>query len=126
MVKGKRGIYVEAYKFAVYISIPIIASVYYSEPETQRYWADYWQFIKYPENPNTNMKEKIQAMIDERKKQEEQHKVYQQQMRDLQSAANRTTDYLEHGVDVTNEPSATTSWWKRTGRWITGTTKEEQ
>lgn len=67
MVKGKPGLYLEAWKFGVYISIPIIASVYYSNPDNQRYWADYWQFIKYPENPNTNVKEKIQELIDEKK-----------------------------------------------------------
>jgi hypothetical protein len=42
MVKGQKGLYLEAWKFAVYLAVPIVASVYYSDPDAQRYWADYW------------------------------------------------------------------------------------
>jgi hypothetical protein len=100
--------YLEAWKFGIYISIPIIASVYYSNPETQRYWADYWQFIKYPENPNTNVREKIQQLATEKGVQREQRLAYQQQLRDLQQAAERTENF--------NETEAKPSWWGRAGR----------
>ena len=42
MAKGRQGLYLEAWKFSVYLAVPILASVYYSDPDNQRYWADYW------------------------------------------------------------------------------------
>lgn len=42
MVKGRQGFYLEAWKFGVYVSLPVIASVYYANPETQKKMADYW------------------------------------------------------------------------------------
>jgi hypothetical protein len=119
MVKGKPGLYLEAWKFGVYISIPIIASVYYSNPDNQRYWADYWQFIKYPENPNTNVKEKIQELIDEKEGQREQRMAYQQQLHQLEQAANRSAKFQEEP-----ETKASPSFWKRAGRWV-GLSKQE-
>jgi hypothetical protein len=106
MVHGKKGLYLEAWKFGVYITIPIIASVYYSDPDAQRYWADYWQYIKYPENPNTNMKEKIQKLADEKGLQREQRMAYQQQIQRLQEAAERASNGEETQVD-------SPSWWRR-------------
>jgi hypothetical protein len=120
MVKGKSGLYLEAWKFGVYISIPIIASVYYSNPDNQRYWADYWQFIKYPENPNTNVKEKIQELIDEKEGQREQRMAYQEQLRQLEKAANRSASFQEEP-----EKKASPSLWKRGGRWVIGLSKQE-
>ena len=51
------------------------------------------KFIEYPENPNTNVKEKIQALADEqdesRRVQREQRLAYQAQLQELQKAAER-------------------------------------
>ena len=121
MVHGKKGLYLEAWKFGVYISIPIFASVYYSDPETQRYWADYWQYIKYPENPNTNVKEKIQQLIKEKELQRDQRLAYQQQLLRLQDAADRSSN--THKDESQDESSP--SWWRKAGRWIVGSTKED-
>lgn len=121
MVKGRKGLYLEAWKFGVYISIPIFASVYYSNPETQRYWADYWQFIKYPENPNTNVKEKIQELITQKELKAEQANVYKEQLRELQQAAERSRKFQE-------EPGngSAPSWWRRAGRWVVGSKKDAE
>jgi len=121
MVHGKKGLYLEAWKFGVYISIPIFASVYYSDPETQRYWADYWQYIKYPENPNTNVKEKIQQLIKEKELQREQRLAYQQQLLRLQDAADRTSNPQKDESQDKSSPS----WWRKAGQWIVGSTKED-
>ncbi|CAJ1949737.1 unnamed protein product [Cylindrotheca closterium] len=118
MVKGRQGLYLEAWKFSVYLAIPIVASVYYSDPETQRYWADYWQYIKYPENPNTNVKEKIQELAKEKEQTRQQRMAYKEQLRSLQEAANRTQTYSE-------ETSNDASWWRRAGRWIGGGSTEQ-
>ena len=128
MVHGRAGLYLEAWKFSVYISIPVIASVYYSNPETQKYWADYWQFIKYPENPNVNVKQQIEELIKERQKQEESSKVYQQQLQQLQQAANRSKQYEKEAAAAMKNSSSSSysevveseslSWWRRLGRWV--------
>mmetsp|Transcript_33740 Transcript_33740/g.96944 ORF Transcript_33740/g.96944 Transcript_33740/m.96944 type:complete len:123 (+) Transcript_33740:164-532(+) len=120
MVHGRKGMYLEAWKFAVYITIPIFASVYYSDPEKQKYYADYWQFIKYPENPNTNVKEQIQKLAEEKELQREQRMAYQQQLQRLQQAAERASNPQEEESDT-----QTPSWWRRAGRWIVGTKKED-
>jgi hypothetical protein len=107
MVKGRPGLYLEAWKMGVYLSIPIIASVYYSNPENQRYWADYWQFIKYPENPNTNVREKIQELATQKEQQKDQLRLYQQQLRELQHAAERAENFQEN-----TETKTSPSWWR--------------
>jgi hypothetical protein len=119
MVKGKKGLYLEAWKFSVYISLPIIASVYHSNPENQKYWADYWQFIKYPENPNTNVKQKIQELAQQKQEQREQHLAYQKQLQALQQSAERSakfgnTEKLNDNVDETQA----SSWLRRVRGWF--------
>lgn len=128
MVKGRQGLYLEAWKFSVYLGIPIIASVYYSDPDNQRYWADYWQYIKYPENPNTNVKDKIQEIAKEKEKQREQRLAYRQQLMALQASANRTNDFDKADESTSSLSSSgqeqhTTSWWRRAGGWLIGTKK---
>ena len=120
MVKGKQGLYLEAWKFSIYITIPIFASMYYSNPETQKYWADYWQFIKYPENPNVNVKEQIEELMKQRKLQEEQTKQYSKQLYNLQLSANRNKQFQKQNNDNDGNNNESISWWKRVGRWITG------
>ena len=120
MVHGRQGYYLEAWKFSLYVALPIVASVHYSNPETNKYWADYWQYIKYPENPNTNVKEKIQKLIDEKESNREQLRAYQQQLQRLQEAAERSSNMHQVVVEAESPP-----WWRRAGRWIVGSKKEE-
>lgn len=121
MVHPKSKFYLEAWKFGIYVTIPIIASIYYSDPETQRYWADYWQYIKYPENPNTNVREKIKQLAEEKELQREQRLAYQQQLQRLQQAAERASKIQEEEI-INADPIP---WWKRAGRWFAGSKKEE-
>jgi hypothetical protein len=121
MVKGRNGLYLEAWKFSVYISVPIIASVYHSNPENQKYWADYWQFIKYPENPNTNVKQKIQELAQARQEQRQQSLAYQQQLQALQQSAERSAKFssnetLSDGNVV--DRTQTSSWLRRIRGWF--------
>ena len=121
MVHGRPGMYLEAWKFGVYITVPLIASVYYSNPETQKAAADYWQYIKYPENPNTHVKEKIQELIKEKELQQEQRDAYKKQLMELQRAAERSSNYQANATsDDTAGSSNRPSWWRRAGGWITG------
>ena len=134
MARGRAGFALEAWKFSVYITIPVFASWYYSYPETQKYWADYYQYIRYPENPNTNVKQKIKELAEQKEKEREQRLAYHKQLEELQKAAERSSNYQkdkEEGEEMlsslstaaipqgdTNQNSTTSpSWW---GRWIGG------
>ena len=112
----------EAWKFAVYISIPVIASVYFSDPETQKKSADYWKFIEYPESPNTNVRQKIRELAKEKSEKNAQSLVYQKQLQELQRAAQRSSsfNYDENcdDDDSSDVPEKGKSWWGRVGRWF--------
>ena len=115
MVKGRPGFYLEAWKFGVYISIPVFASFYFSDPETIKKQADYWKFIEYPENPNTNVKQKIQEIAKEKEKQKEQRLAYQLQLQELNRSAQRSSSssssYDDESGAVPGESGK--SWWRR-------------
>ena len=87
MVHGKQGLQLEAVKFAMYLGIPILASVSFSYPSVQKYWADYFQFLKYPANPNIGMKEQYEELRQQRELQREQRQEYMNQMKRLQESA---------------------------------------
>lgn len=118
MSKGGKGLYLEAWKFGVYISIPVIASVFFTDPETLKKSADYWRFIEYPENPNTNVRQKIQELIKEKEEQKAQRMAYQEQLKELQRAAQRSSstndDYdNDDGGNSSDLPERRRSWWRR-------------
>ena len=87
MVLGKQGLRLEAVKFAMYLGIPIFASVSFSYPGVQKYWADYYQFLKYPANPNIGLKEEFEELRKQRELQHEQRRAYQDQLKRLEEAA---------------------------------------
>eukprot|EP00934_Nitzschia_sp_Nitz4_P000773 Nitzschia sp. Nitz4//scaffold152_size53828//38559//38912//NITZ4_006749-RA/size53828-processed-gene-0.74-mRNA-1//1//CDS//3329537223//773//frame0 len=117
MVHGRAGLYLEAWKFSIYLFLPIGASVYFSDPSAQKFWADYWQFIKYPENPNTHVKEKIEELVKEKELQRDQRAAYQEQLKKLQIAAERSSATMD---EDSSDSTESLSWWSKAGRWITG------
>ncbi|KAL7480586.1 hypothetical protein ACHAW6_006266 [Cyclotella cf. meneghiniana] len=105
MVLGRAGLRLEAQKFAVYLMIPITASIAYNEPAVQKWSADYFQFMKYPSNPKTNLKEEFEQIrkereeeINQRDKNKESRKVYLEQLKQLNAARSplETTDTQIH------------------------------
>lgn len=74
MVLGRAGMKLEGQKFAVYLAIPIIASIAYNEPTVQQWSADYFQFMTYPSNPKTNLKQEYEQLKKDREEQLEQEK----------------------------------------------------
>ena len=66
----------EAQKFAVYLLIPITASLAFNEPTVQKAAADYFQFMKYPSNPKTNLKDEFESL----KKQREEEIEWEKRM----------------------------------------------
>mmetsp|Transcript_4600 Transcript_4600/g.11832 ORF Transcript_4600/g.11832 Transcript_4600/m.11832 type:complete len:128 (-) Transcript_4600:424-807(-) len=118
MVKGRQGLYLEAWKFAVYVSIPVVASAYFSDPKTLKQQAEYWKFIEYPENPNTNVRQKIQKLANEKEEQREQRKAYQRQLQELQRSAARSSSASmdnERDEDPSDRDGQRTSWWRLWG-----------
>ena len=121
MVLGKEGLRLEAWKFGVYIIIPIAASIYFNNPETQRYWADYFQFLKYPANPNTNLKEQFEEMQRKAEEEREQRKAYAEQIRRLQEAAQKSRRERED-IMKAEESNEKRGWF----RWFgTGSKQQE-
>ncbi len=114
MVKGRQGLYLEAWKFGVYISIPVFASAYFSDPKTIKEQAEYWKFIEYPENPNTNVRQKIQKLAKEKEEQREQRMAYQRQLQELQrSAARSSSANIVEDEDSSDLTGRRRSWWRR-------------
>mmetsp|Transcript_1216 Transcript_1216/g.1553 ORF Transcript_1216/g.1553 Transcript_1216/m.1553 type:complete len:109 (-) Transcript_1216:198-524(-) len=106
MVLGKQGMRLEALKFSIYILIPVVASISFNNPETQKYWADYFQYLKFPANPNTNLKEQYEELAKQRALQKEQRQEYLDQMKRLQESAQKSREKSEEsGADKKN-------WWK--------------
>mmetsp|Transcript_61562 Transcript_61562/g.70740 ORF Transcript_61562/g.70740 Transcript_61562/m.70740 type:complete len:137 (+) Transcript_61562:138-548(+) len=123
--RGRQGFYLEAWKFGVYISIPVIASFYFSDPETIKEQADYWKFIEYPENPNINVRQKIQEIAKEKEKQKEQRLAYQRQLQELNTAALRSSSLNYDNTDD-DDKSSVKSWWSRLGRRFVGESSSEK
>jgi cell shape-determining protein MreC len=111
MVLGKKGLRLEAYKFLVYISIPVMASVYFNDPKKQQYWADYFQFLKYPANPNTNLKGQFEELVEQKEKEKEQRSEYAEQMRKLQESAQKSRQRREEIME--QEDTNKKQGWRR-------------
>lgn len=107
MAKGRNGFKLEAWKFGVYLAIPLAASWYYNDPVRQRETADYWQYMKYPANPNTNMKEQIEEL----RQKSQQRQVYRDQMKELNKQAQKSRAVV---LQENEKPAAGRGWL----RWI--------
>jgi len=77
----------EAFKFGVYLIIPISASLTFNDPRVQQWAADYFQFLKYPANPNTNLKGEFEELLKKRQEEKEQRRLYSEQVQKLHDSA---------------------------------------
>ena len=110
MAKGRVGVWLEGWKFGVYLLIPIYASYYFDNPDNQRKAQDYWKFVQYPPNPNTGLK----ASIEESAKLHKQREVYQQQLKLLEQSAKKTP-MEEHQSE---QPQQQPSRWRFLRQWF--------
>lgn len=101
----------EAWKFGIYIAIPIIASVYFNDPKRQEYWADYFQFLKYPSSPNTNLKNQFEDLVKQQEQQKQQRSEYAEQMKRLQESAQKSRERREQQ----EEQERKRGWLQRLG-----------
>lgn len=119
MAKGRTGLWIEAWKFSVYLALPILASAYYNDPARQKASIDYWKYIQYPANPNTDMRKQIEEL----KKQKEQRQAYRQQMQELQERAERSREQQQKALEE-EEAAKKRGWW--TSLWWSTTTTRKQ
>lgn len=113
MAKGRQGFMLEAWKFSVYLIVPIFASVYYSQPQRQKEAADYWKFIQYPSNPNVNMKQKIEELAAS----QEQRMIYRDQLQTLHQRANEIENNNIADTTTTTQQDEKSSQQKSGGGW---------
>lgn len=85
MAKGRQGFVIEGLKFAVYLAIPLAASAYFNDPAHLKEAADYWQLVRYPANPTTDVKVAVEAVVE----QQRQRAAYRRQLQLL----DRRPDY---------------------------------
>jgi Pet100 len=109
MARGRPQLQLEAFKFSIYLGIPILASVTFNSPNVQKYFADYFQFLKYPPNPNTGLQEDFEEMIRKRQLQREQEQQYREQLRLLHESAQKSRVAQEAGRQ--NETKKRSWYW---------------
>mmetsp|Transcript_46111 Transcript_46111/g.68692 ORF Transcript_46111/g.68692 Transcript_46111/m.68692 type:complete len:145 (-) Transcript_46111:51-485(-) len=111
-----RGLRLEAWKFGVYLMIPIGASWYFNAPDRQTYWADYFEFIKQPPSPNTNLKQQFEDLQKQRESQKEQRKEYLEQLAKLQASAKKSREAARKFQEEEEEASKKKKGWL--SRWF--------
>ena len=94
----------EAWKFAIYLSAPLAASAYYNNPDRMKKAAEYWQFVQYPANPVTGLREQIVKAQEQSESREE----YRKQLELLHKGAVAPTT-TESSDSATRE----TGFWRR-------------
>ena len=107
MAKGKTGLWIEGWKFSIYLALPLFASWYYNDPNRQQASIDYWKYVQYPANPNTDMRKQIAEM----QKQKEQRAAYQQQMKELQERAKRSREAAA-ATAAEEDEFKKRGWWR--------------
>jgi hypothetical protein len=90
--------YLEAYKFGLYLLVPIGASLYFGNPQNQKRHAEYWSYVTYPANPNVGLREHIKEDLQWRQKQKEGREEYRKQLQELEKTAKRRS--VDVDVDV--------------------------
>jgi hypothetical protein len=117
----KSRFYMEGWKFAIYLAVPIACSFWFASPDRQRQNADYWQYVKYPSNPNTTLRESIEQYS----KTEKQRQIYRQQLMALQQDDDETAATATAAEE--NEENAATNrrWWHWKRYWTSTDEKED-
>ena len=111
MVHGKQGMRLEAFKFSVYLIIPISASLTFNDPRVQEWAANYFQFLKYPANPNTNLKEEFEDLLKKKREEKEQRRIYAEQIQKLQDTAKASRLELAAAAIAAEDGQSKKGWF---------------
>lgn len=113
MVLGRKGMRLEAYKFGLYISVPIFASITFNQPEVQKWCADYFKFLTYPANPNTNLREEFEQLAQQRALEKEKRAKYAEEVQRMQDNARISREGREAALKAADENES----GPQGGRW---------
>ncbi len=116
MVHGKAGLRLEAWKFATYLSIPIVASLTFQTPTVQKFCADYFQFLKYPANPNVNLKEQFEELVQKKQIEKEKMQKYADEVKKMRESAKEKRLLREAALEAENERKRGWFTWLRLRR----------
>uniref|UniRef100_A0A6S9A6Z6 Uncharacterized protein n=1 Tax=Ditylum brightwellii TaxID=49249 RepID=A0A6S9A6Z6_9STRA len=100
MVLGKQGLRFEGYKFALYIMVPVAASISFNDPEVRKKAVDYFQFLKYPANPNTNLVKEYEELRENEMKKREQLKAYREEVKKLRELNDKRQELFKETEDL--------------------------
>ena len=125
MVLGRAGLRLEAQKFVLYLMVRITASLAFNEPTVQKTAADYFQFMKYPSNPKTNLKDEFESLRKEREAEIE----WEKRMAEKRADGKGREEYLNQLKQLSSRSSSAHAdeteptiqrgwfgwrkWWKR-------------
>lgn len=101
----------EAFKFGVYLIIPISASLTFNDPRVQEWAANYFQFLKYPANPNTNLKEEFEEILKKKQEDKEQRRLYAEQIQKLQDSAKASRLEIAATANATDIGGSKRGWF---------------
>mmetsp|Transcript_23893 Transcript_23893/g.34950 ORF Transcript_23893/g.34950 Transcript_23893/m.34950 type:complete len:132 (-) Transcript_23893:103-498(-) len=107
MVHGRAGMRLEALKFAIYLSIPIVASGMFNDPKTIQGFVEYYNYISYPpEDPETTkMKNDLESLRKNLEQQQRKRMIMQSQLRSLDSMVDESSSSVENTV-TKQDPSS--------------------
>lgn len=117
----------EGQKFALYLIVPIAATLVFNEPSVQKWAADYFQFMKYPSNPKTHLMDEFESLKKERveeiewekkmaSKREKGRDEYLSQLKQLSAANSRVGDSVSVNSTEASQKKSWFGWLKRGSR----------
>ena len=124
MVAGRQGMKLEAFKFGIYIGIPVLAAGFFNEPETVRWFVDYFQYVKYPApaSADPELRKQLKEQAEKRKLIQQQRNEYKKQLNQLDQLVTRSNDNeLQNNVQSKSNQQP---WWKL--QWLIGSNKTNQ
>lgn len=113
----------EAQKFALYLLVPITATLAFNEPSVQKWAADYFQFMKYPSNPKTNLKDEFESIKRQREEEiEYEKKMEEKRARGREEYVNqlKQLNLARGGGDVVTNNSAESTQGRGWFGWLRG------
>lgn len=119
MVSGRTGMRLELWKFGVYIGIPVLASTGFNDPETIRYFVDYYEYIKYPAKPQSNesLRKELEEQRENHQKKQEQMKKYREEVKIMNSLNNSKKQTVEAYTSEEETVKSKRRWFPSIRQW---------
>jgi len=118
LAHGRTGFRIEAFKFAIYLSIPIIATQVFNNPDWTQRLVDYYKYVEYPpEDANTTqMKQDLEDLKKNLEQAKRKKMLMQRQLQSLDQMVEGTKSETTDAVKGEGEVKAA-RWWN-IGSWF--------